>query len=140
MSDDNMIRARRNADGTLGQILTDGTTRPLEGKSDWACVDAMTEEEAYQNALDDPDNPPLTPERLAKMRRISNPRTIRTALNLTQEEFARQFHIALGTLRDWEQHVRHPDSTAIAYLSVIEKNPEAVREALNAESLERTIG
>ena len=140
MSDDNMIRARSNADGTLEQILPDGTTRPLEGKSDWARVDAMTEEEAYQNALDDPDNPPLTPERLAKMRRIPNPKKIRTALNLTQQEFACQFHIALGTLRDWEQHVRMPDSTAIAYLNVIEKNPEAVREALNAEALESTIG
>ena len=140
MSDDNMIRARSNADGTLEQILPDGTTRPLEGKSDWARVDAMTEEEAYQNALDDPDNPPLTPERLAKMRRIPNPKKIRTALNLTQQEFACQFHIALGTQRDWEQHVRMPDSTAIAYLNVIEKNPEAVREALNAEALESTIG
>ena len=139
MSDDNMIRARRNTDGTLEQILPDGTTRPLEGKSDWSRVDAMTDEEAYQNALDDPDNPPLTPERLAKMRRIPNPKTIRLGLNLTQEEFARQFHIALGTLRDWEQHVRMPDSTAIAYLNVIKKNPEAVRDALNTEALERTV-
>ena len=140
MSDDNMIRARRTADGTLEQILPDGATRPLEGKSDWARVDAMTDEDAYQNALDDPDNPPLTPERLAKMRRIPNPKKIRLGLNLTQEEFARQFHIALGTLRDWEQHVRMPDSTAIAYLNVIENNPEAVREALNAETFERTVG
>ena len=140
MSDDNTIRAKRNADGTLEQILPDGTTRPLEGKSDWARVDAMTDEEAYQNALDDPDNPPLTPERLAKMRRIPNPKKIRLGLNLTQEEFARQFHIALGTLRDWEQQVRMPDSTAVAYLNVIEKNPEAVREALNAEALERPVG
>lgn len=140
MSEENIVKATRGPDRRLEQILPDGTTRLLEGKSDWARVDAMTEEEAYQNALDDPDNPPLTPERLARMRRIPNPKKIRLGLNLTQEEFARHFHIALGTLRDWEQHVRMPDSTAIAYLTVIEMNPEAAREALNAEAPERTTG
>ena len=36
----------------------------LKVTADWARFDAMTEEEAYQNALDDPDNPPLTAEQL----------------------------------------------------------------------------
>jgi putative transcriptional regulator len=89
MSDENTIKARRTADGRLEQILPDGTTRPLVGQTDWARVDAMTDEEAYQNALDDPDNPPLTAEQLSKMRRVPNPRSIRLSLNLTQEEFAR---------------------------------------------------
>jgi putative transcriptional regulator len=119
------------------QILPDGSTRPLDGKSDWVRVDAMTEEEAYQNALDDPDNPPLTPERLAKMRRIPNPKKIRTTLNLTQEEFARQFEINLGTLRAWEEGVRMLDGTAITYLRLIEKIPDAIREALQQDAAER---
>ena len=107
MNDEHMMRARRTTDGELEQILPDGSTRPLEGmtEADWARFDAITDEEAYQNALDDPDNPPLTAERLAKMRRIPNVRRLRQRLSLTQEEFARQFHIALGTLRDWEQGV-----------------------------------
>ena len=100
-------------------------------KSDWARVDAMTEEELHQNALADPDNPPLTEEQLARMRRVPNPQVIRERLGLTQREFARQFEIALGTLRDWEQGARRPDSAAKAYLRVIEKNPDAVREALD---------
>jgi putative transcriptional regulator len=33
-------------------------------------------------------------------------------------------------LRDWEQGVHLPDSTAKAYLRVIERNPKAVLEAL----------
>jgi putative transcriptional regulator len=139
MSDEHMIRARRGPDGRLVQVLPDGTTRPFEGDSDWARVDAMTDEEAYQNALDDPDNPPLTPERLAKMRRVPNPRKLRLELGLTQEEFSRQFEIALGTLRDWEQGVRRPDSTAKAYLRVIERIPEAVQEALKSRPSEPTI-
>jgi putative transcriptional regulator len=90
----------------------------------------MTEEEIYQNALDDPDNPPRTAEELARMRRVPKPETIRHGLNLNQEEFARQFEISLGTLRDWELGRRHLDRTAISYLTVIEKDPDAVRHAL----------
>jgi putative transcriptional regulator len=64
------------------------------------------------------------------LRRAPNPQAIRASLGLTQEAFARRFEIALGTLRDWEQGVRIPDSTAKAYLRVIEANPEAVVAAL----------
>jgi len=90
----------------------------------------MTEEEAHQNALDDPDNPPLTKEQLSRMRRVPNPREIREQLGLTQRDFARQFQIALGTLRDWEQGARRPDSAARAYLRVIEEAPDTVRQIL----------
>jgi hypothetical protein len=34
----------------------------MKGQTDWARVDAMTEEEIEQNALSDPDNQPLTDE------------------------------------------------------------------------------
>jgi putative transcriptional regulator len=136
MSDEDTIRARRTADGRLEQILPDGSTRLLEDGSDWARFDAITDEEAYQNALDDPDNPPLTPEQLAMMRSIPNPRKLRLVMKLTQKEFARQFEISLGTLRDWEERVRHLDRTAISYLRVIEKEPDAVRRALGTDALQ----
>lgn len=100
------------------------------GNTDWAFLRAMTGEEAHRKALADPDNPPLTREQLSRMRRVPNPREIRQSLGLTQREFARQFQIALGTLRDWEQGTRRPDSAAKAYLRVIERNPDAVRAAL----------
>ena len=135
MSDESMVTARRTPDGRLEQVVPDGSTRPLEGMTDWARVDAMTDEEAYQNALDDPDNPPLTSEQLARMRRIPDPSKIRLAMNLTQKEFARQFEITLGTLREWEEGIRHLDRTAVSYLTVIEKNPDAVRQALNSGSI-----
>jgi putative transcriptional regulator len=93
----------------------------------------MTPGEALQNALDDPDSQPLPPELRAKLRRVPNPQAIRASMGLTQEAFARRFQIALGTLRDWEQGVRMPDSTAKAYLRVIEANPDAVVAALNGE-------
>jgi putative transcriptional regulator len=102
-----------------------------------ARLQAMTEEELHQNALTDPDNPPLTDDQLARMRRVPNPQEIRQRLGLSQREFARQFQIALGTLRDWEQGARRPDSAAKAYLRVIEKDPDAVRNALRQPAHER---
>lgn len=118
--------------------LQDDLDRASEGQTDWSYLEAMTDEEAHRNAVADEDNPPLTADQLSRMRRVPNPKKIRLGLNLTQEEFARQFHIALGTLRDWEQGVRRPDSTARAYLRVIERNPEAVVEALDATRTART--
>ncbi len=41
-----------------------------KGKTDWARVDSMTEDELHNNALSDPDNPPLTDEELRLLRRI----------------------------------------------------------------------
>ena len=110
----------------------------LMTESEWARVMAMTEEELHQNALNDPDNPPLTDEQLARMRRVPNPQQIRENLGLTQREFSRQFQIALGTLRDWEQGVRRPDSTARAYLWVIEEYPDVVRDALEYPKKSKT--
>lgn len=34
----------------------------MKGQTDWAKIDAMTEEEIEQNALNDSDNQPLTDE------------------------------------------------------------------------------
>lgn len=130
MSERDTIRARRLPDGSLVQVLPDGTTRPLASRTNWARFDAMTEAEVEANALSDPDNPPMTAEQLARMRPVPNPREIRQRLHLTQEQFAARFHVALGTLRDWEQGVRTPDSTARAFLRVIDRNPQAVLDAL----------
>ncbi len=130
MSEQDTIRARRRADGRLEQVLPDGTTRPLVGRTDWARLAAMTEEEIEANALADPDNPPLTPAELRRMRPVPNPKEIRRRLQLTQEQFAARFGLPLGTLRDWEQGAREPDSAARTLLRVIEREPEAVERAL----------
>jgi len=107
------------------------------GKTDWARVEALTGEQALQNALADPDNPPLRDEQLARMRRVPDPQEIRQGLGLTQREFSQQFQIALGTLRDWEQGARRPDSAAKAYLRVIAAAPDAVRRILQTEESQR---
>ena len=97
---------------------------------DWSRADAMTDEDVHAAALADPDARPLTPERLAHMKRTPQVKVIRRALGLSQEEFAARFQIPLGTLRDWEQGRKDPDAAARAYLVVIGRNPTAVSEAL----------
>lgn len=90
----------------------------------------MTDDEAYQNALSDPENPPLTEEQLKAMKKSSRARVIRRALGLSQEEFSRNFHIPLHLLQDWEAHRSKPDEATEAYLRVIASDPEAVLRAL----------
>jgi len=79
---------------------------------------------------DDPDNRPLTDSDLRRMKRTPQAKIIRRALKLTQEEFASRYEIAIGTLRDWEQSRAEPDKAARAYLKVIAREPEMVRNAL----------
>jgi len=105
-----------------------------QNHDDWSRADAMTDEEIHAAALADPDAQPLTPKRLATMRRTPQVRIIRRALGLSQEEFAARFHIPLGTLRDWEQGRKEPDTAARAYLRVIGHNPKAVTDALRPKA------
>ena len=92
----------------------------------------MTDEEINAAALTDPDNPPLTPERQAKLKRVPQVKVIRRVFHLTQEEFSERFRIPLGTLRDWEEGKSEPDQAARAYLTVIAHDPEGVHQALQA--------
>lgn len=107
------------------------TTTTETASHDWSRFDAMTEGERHAAALKDPDAQPLTPERMAGMKRTPQVRVIRRALKLSQEEFSARFNIPIGTLRDWEQGRKDPDAAARAYLMVIGRNPSAVMEALH---------
>lgn len=107
------------------------TTKTPDGSvQDWARFDAMGEAERHAAALADPDAQPIAPDDLSRMGRTPQARIIRRALGLSQEEFATRFRIPVGTLRDWEQGRKDPDAAARAYLIVIGRNPDAVREAL----------
>jgi putative transcriptional regulator len=99
-------------------------------KLDWSRFDAMTDAQRHRAAVSDPDAQPLTPEDFKRMKRTPQVRVIRRALGLSQEDFAARYHIPLGTLRDWEQGRVEPDQAARAYLKVIAREPDTVREAL----------
>ena len=134
MSKENIVVARRQSEGTLVKVFPDGSTGPMEDKTDWARLRAMTDEEIMAAAMTDPDARPLTDEQLRTARRVPRAKTLRRALALTQEEFAVRYHIPLGTLRDWEQGRCDPDQPARAYLTVIAHDPEGVQRTLAKHS------
>jgi len=136
MSKETTIVAKRQSDGTLVRVLPDGTTKPLEDKTDWQRLRDMTEAEVHAAALADPDAQPLTDDAVARMRRVPRAKTLRRALGLTQEEFATRYQIPIGTLRDWEQGRADPDQPARAYLKAIAGNPGAVQQVLRSGARE----
>lgn len=91
---------------------------------DWKAVDAMTDEEIERQIAADPD---VAPEILP-----IDVKAIRAATGLSQGTFAARYRIPVGTLRDWEQGRKQPDSTARAYLHVIARNPTMVAHALTS--------
>lgn len=55
---------------------------------------------------------------------------IRGKLGLSQKEFAAQFGLRLQSLRNWEQDKRVPDTSTRVLLTIIDREPEAVKKAL----------
>src|SRR5689334_19612729 len=110
------------------------TVKPGErlprGDTDCARLDGMSDEEIRAAALSNPDAQPLTPEQLARMRRVSRVKVLRQRLGMTQAQFAEAFHLPITTLRDWEQHRNTPDAPARALLLAIERDPEVMRRLL----------
>ena len=51
-------------------------------------------------------------------------------VGMTQEQFAARFGFSTATLRHWERGDRTPHGPALVLLNVIERNPQAVIEAL----------
>jgi putative transcriptional regulator len=121
--------ARMRRDGTVVEVLPDGTERPIPDTP----MRPMTDEEVHAAALKDPDARPMSDEEFRRARTVPRAKTLRRALGLTQEEFAGRYHIPIGTLRDWEQGRSEPDQPARAYLAVIARDPEGVRRALEAK-------
>ena len=122
------IFARTRADGTVVQVLEDGSEQPFPQTP----MRPMTEAEVHEAAMKDPDARPMTADQLRSARRVPRIKTLRRALGLTQEEFATRYHIPLGTLRDWEQGRSEPDQPARAYLRAIAGDPVAVSRALES--------
>ena len=126
------ITAKMRADGTIVEVLSNGSERPFPDTP----MRAMTEAEVEAAATADPDARPMTREELRTARRVPRVKTLRRALGLTQQEFATRYQIPLGTLRDWEQGRTEPDQPARAYLTVITRDPEGARRACQGTGLQ----
>jgi putative transcriptional regulator len=57
-------------------------------------------------------------------------RALRAREGLSQAEFAARYGFMTSAVREWEQKRRRPEASARVLLTVIEREPEAVRRAL----------
>ena len=55
MSSEHTTIAKRQDDGSLVEVMPDGTTRPLADRTDWQRLRDMTDDEVEAAALSDPD-------------------------------------------------------------------------------------
>ncbi|MCW0207171.1 MAG: helix-turn-helix domain-containing protein [Achromobacter sp.] len=62
--------------------------------------------------------------------RVVDVKAVRAKVGMTQEQFAARFGFSAATLRHWERGDRSPRGPALVLLNVIERNPQAVIEAL----------
>ena len=61
-----------------------------------------------------------------------DPKAIRERLGLSQSRFAAIIGVSVRTLQNWEQGRREPEGPAKALLRVVDREPEAVLQALHA--------
>jgi putative transcriptional regulator len=61
-----------------------------------------------------------------------NPKAIRERLGLSQSRFAAIIGVSVRTLQNWEQGRREPEGPAKALLRVVDREPQAVLQALHA--------
>jgi len=101
-------------------------------RADRARIAATTEADIARHAKE--DDSPTHARDLAQMRPIRpiEVAAIRAKTGLSQDRFARAFQISPHTLRNWEQGRRQPEGPARALLLAIDRDPEAVMQALRA--------
>ncbi len=59
-----------------------------------------------------------------------NVKDVRAKTKMSQTKFADTYRLPIGTLRDWEQARRAPDSGSSIYLRMIDADPDGVQELL----------
>jgi putative transcriptional regulator len=118
----------------MDRFTLDTTSLPTLTVAERARLDATTDADLTAAALADADNPPLSDAELARLAMARRVRDTRLRTGLSQRRFAEVYHINVGRLRDLEQGRTQPDSALLAYLSVIQREPEAVERALLADT------
>jgi putative transcriptional regulator len=115
---------------TIVKAKLDRKNPPRLSKETRARIDRLSDEQLTANALADRDNPPLTDRELERLATARTVQRARAATGLSQTAFARRFRINPARLKDWEQGRTMPDSAALAYLRVIEREQKVVERAL----------
>jgi putative transcriptional regulator len=114
----------------MARFTLDPNNPPRMTPEALARLDAMTDAEIEAAALSDPDNPPPTEDEIARMEAGVPIQRIRRRTGLSQAQFAAQYRINLARLRDLEQGRTRADSALLAYLTLIDREPDVVKRVL----------
>ena len=123
------VRRKQMSEERITRVKLDASNRRA-GKTDWARLKSMSDEEVHKAALADPDNPPLSEQELDRLKPPPQVKAIREELGMTQREFASAYHLSVATVRDWEQGRYLPDQAARTLLKLIARKPRVVERAL----------
>jgi len=117
------------SDDSTTKVRIDGDTFPQD-ETDWARVDAMSDEELVRNAHEDVDNPPAEDVPPGTFWQVFCPQWVRRRLGMSQQQFADAFGFPVRSLQQWEQGRSAPSQAIQSYLRVIAVEPAIVQRAL----------
>ncbi len=110
-------------------------------KADWAKIHATTEADIARHAREDGTLMPSDRawKKMLREGRVKlvpplkvDVRGIRERLKLSQSDFAARFGFTASAVRQWEQGRRQPHGPARVLLTIIDREPNAVRRALES--------
>jgi putative transcriptional regulator len=96
---------------------------------DRAKIAATTDDEIRRQAIEDGEDLDAP---LDQFELVIPVHVVRRKLGMSQAEFAKAFHIPVGTIRNWEQNRVKPDPAARALLTILYRQPEAALKAFRA--------
>jgi putative transcriptional regulator len=96
---------------------------------DRAKIAATTDDEIHRQAIEDGEDLEAP---LDQFELVIPVHAVRRKLGMSQAEFAKAFHIPIGTIRNWEQNRVKPDPAARALLTILYRQPEAALKAFRA--------
>ena len=114
----------------MARFKLDPDRLPVLSADERARLDALDDDMITAAAMSDEDNLPATEEEAARFEAARIVRRVRARTGLSQQRFADAYAINVARLRDLEQGRSKPDSALLAYLTVIDQEPEAVKRAL----------
>ena len=88
---------------------------------------------AMKEVVDHVEGKVALPVRYVEIPEDVDVKAIRCKLGLSQVEFSRRYAFSPRSLQEWEQGRRRPESAVRAYLTVIDRNPDAVEKALTTK-------
>lgn len=101
-----------------------------DGGTDWARLDAMTNDDIIAAAAKDPDSPKINPPPHPSRRRVGLHGVLRRRLRISHAEFERRYHIPADLVLAWERGKATPDPIQAAYLRLIFADPEGTAATL----------